>query len=267
MKIIRILLTILTAVLLSACNLQIINTIRLDGSNDLITEIGFTPEDKQMLSGLGSTTDDLCSNVQSESGQSAGTTFSKEERGNETWCTMQMSFTNLDELHKALEEGSGITVNRLEIVDGRLFYDLQVDLSADETNPGQTIPMTLKWQVSVPGRVISHNASQVDGKTLTWNLTPNQTAHIQVESSLSGGSFPKFPSWLMVIIPLLCLCCFGFIVVIVIVVFVIVRKRKTEPTVKMPSTDLPTVGTPVVEKVSGEPDSQNPEPGSGTPST
>jgi hypothetical protein len=265
-KIIRTILTILTAVLLSACNLQIKNTIRPDGSNDLRTEIGFTTEDKQMLSTFGSTTEDLCSSVQSESGLSADTTFSKEERGDETWCTMQMSFASLDELHKALEEGSGITVNRLEIVDGKLYYDLEVDMSTDEANLGQTFPMTLKWQVNVPGKVINHNANQVDGKTLTWNLAPNQNAQIQVESSLSGGKFPKFPAWPMVIFLLLCMCCFGIIVVIVIVLFVIMRRRKTEPTGEIPAADLPAVEPPVTEIVAGEPASKNPKPGSEIPS-
>lgn len=266
MKITRILLTTLIALLLSACNLQIKNTIRPDGSNDLTTEVGFTTEDKQMLGNLGTPTDDICSSVQSEFGQAAGATFSKEVRGNETWCTMQMSFANLDELHKALEEGSGITVNRLEIVNGRLYYDLEVDMSSDEANLGQTFPMTLKWLVGVPGKVISHNASQVDGKTLTWNLTPNQNTHIQIESSLSGSSFPKFPAWLIGVFLMLCLCCFGVILIIVIVVFVIMRRRKIAPSTEMPDVVTPAVETAVAETSAETPAPQNPEPKSEPPS-
>jgi len=224
MKFRRTLFSLLMCLVLSSCTMQVSSTIQPDGSNDLRIEMGFSATDKEMMGSMGSSTADVCSEMEMDSDLPAGTTFTSEERGDETWCIMTIHYGSLEELRTMLEEGDGITVNRLEILDGKFYYDLSVDMSTEQFSIGDTFPMALKWQVTVPGRVGENNADKVEDKTLTWELPVGEIANIQVESSLSGGGLPEWISWLVPV--LMCLCCFGFMVVAGVVIFVLVRRRK-----------------------------------------
>lgn len=230
MKICRTLIFLLMCLVLTSCTMQVSSTIRPDGSNDLRIEMGFSAADKEMMGSMGGSTANVCSEMEGESDLPAGTTFTSEERGDETWCIMTINYGSLEELQMMLEEGDGITVNRLEILDGKLYYDLSVDMSTEQFTDGDTFPMAMKWQVTVPGRVGENNADEVEGKTLTWELPVGEIANIQVESSLSGGGLPEWISWLVPV--LICLCCFGFVVVAAVVIFVLVRRRKGTNPVK-----------------------------------
>lgn len=229
MKIPRLLLFACAALLLSACTMQVNTAINPDGSGKIITEIGFTAQDKEMFAGFGQEMTDICASMQEDSDLPSTASIRQEERGDETWCIIDYAFNDLQELRQYLEEGDGITVNRLEFVGDTFYYDLLIDMSSEDSGFGSAFPITLNWQVTLPGKVGDNNADKVEGKTLTWNLPINQSVSVQAQSSVSGGlEFPSGNNMIWVIASLLgCLCCFAFLVIVAVVVFVLLRKRKS----------------------------------------
>ncbi len=94
-------------------------------------------------------------------------------------------FDNLDELRRLYEKQKGIRINQLEIADGAFYYDVDVDTSSQDSSFSTFSAIT--WTVVLPGMPSNHNAGQVDGNTLTWNLTPRSgTINLRAESPARG---------------------------------------------------------------------------------
>jgi hypothetical protein len=81
------------------------------------------------------------------------------------------------------------------------------------------VELNMYWQVVTPGRVIEHNADEVDGDVLTWNLDPSGTANLQVRSNVGGGGFN----------PLLIVVLVVALVVVVGAVFLLARRKPEVP--------------------------------------
>ncbi len=172
------------ALLLAACKFQATTILNPDGSGELRTEAGFTAEERQNLENQSSRKGpgDFCNT----SGRTPpDVTVTEEQRGDETWCVTTQKFDNPDELRKLYMEQKGIRVNRLEIANGTLYYDIDVDTASEDSGFANFTAIT--WKVTLPGTPASHNAGQVDGNTLTWNLAPRSgTINLRAESPARG---------------------------------------------------------------------------------
>ncbi len=222
------LLLVLASLALSACTIQISTAFNPDGSGEWRTEMGISDEEAQLLTGSGtaSSTEQFCNDMLTGGELPEGVTDSFEEREDGDWCVFTRPFANLEELRALYIENGGVIINRLEIVDGSLFYDVTMDMGSSEdfqsiSDMGVEINMT--WALTLPGTITSHNATSVDGNTLTWNLTPGQDTTIVAQSVVAGGG--GFPAWIWVVV-----CCLCLLVLAAggAVIFFLMRKRKQD---------------------------------------
>lgn len=168
---------ILAMLLLAGCHkLEITTQIESNGSGELKTGVGYSAEERASLEKQHNSSQDFCNTSMT----TENVTEAEEQRGDETWCVTTIQFATLDEL-RALYEQREITVNRLEIRDGKLYYDVSLGASPDD--PSSSIGTQFTWSVLLPGAPISHNADQVDGNTLVWTPAPQgQSVDFQAES-------------------------------------------------------------------------------------
>lgn len=178
----------------SACTVRVNTDINSDGSGEWRIEYGFTAEDKQqLLQEMDSSVEEFCQDEESLEGLPEGASYSLEERGDETWCIFTIPFSNLAELRQLYTQDSEgeFIVNRLEIVDGTLYYDLVLDMGTSDGTGGVDdagADYEFIWALTLPGAPTTHNADQVDGRTLTWDLTTReQMVPIQAQSRVGGG--------------------------------------------------------------------------------
>ena len=183
-KLRRMLFWMIGVLLLSACHqLQVTTQLQPDGSGELRTEVGFTAEERQNLEAQAQNPDpeNFCNQSQS----SPQAVVTQEQRGDETWCVTTQSFANLEELRQLYETRRGLRINRLEISQGTLFYDIDVDTSSETSDFSATANIT--WTVSLPNAPTYHNAMQADGNRLTWTLTRDSgLVNLRAESPAEG---------------------------------------------------------------------------------
>jgi|GEM_PF-739620 hypothetical protein len=225
---------VFAALLLSACKVNLITDIKSDGSGTYTQELGFT-KDEASMTGLssGEGSEEFCKSANSQSGGSElppGTTVRQETRNkDETWCIFETPFKSLDDL-KTVYATTDLQINSLEITDGKIIYDVSLDMSGE----GANIPMgDIYWIVTMPGKITDHNATEVNGKTLKWKLTMGQKVNMRAESSASGPNFDLGGDWFWYVLGggvFLCLCCF-LPLVIAGVVFFLMRRKKNSGTV------------------------------------
>jgi hypothetical protein len=219
---------IATALLLSACKVNLITDIKSDGSGAYTQELGFT-KDEASMAGLSSESSgkEFCTSANSQSGGSElppGTVVSQEERGDgEIWCIFKTPFTSLDDLRKVYAT-SDLQINQLSLVDGKVVYDVSIDMSGEGANAN--IPMgNLYWIVNMPGSITDHNATEVKGNTLKWKLTMGQKNNMRAESNASGFNLGGDTLWYVFGgVAFLCLCCFVPLVIAGVVFFLMRRK-------------------------------------------
>lgn len=209
---------VLLAFVLAGCSMEYDTTIRSDSSGQMILSIGFTADEMEMMSATTNSAS-FCQDMWADENTSfpPNTVIRQEQRGTETWCIAEMPFSDLQQL-RSIYVNQGVTVNRLEVVDNILYYDLSLDLS-DAGGLGSSIQFA--WRVTLPGRITSHNAQSVDGNTLIWNPRVGSLNRLQAESSVGMADWVW---WL--IGGLVCLC---LIVVIVgggIGLFFYLRNKK-----------------------------------------
>jgi hypothetical protein len=119
-------------------------------------------------------------------------TVTEEQRGEETWCITTTRFKNLEQLRNLYEQRKGIKINRLEISDGKLYYDIDLDTLSETSNFSAFTSIT--WSVVLPGAPIEHNADQTAENTLTWTpISRSGMISIRAESEVPQAKF-KFPS-------------------------------------------------------------------------
>ncbi len=194
---------IAAALILAACNVRVTTDIGESGSGQYGFEMGFTQDDQESLAALDYTPEQLCQEMQSEGGLPDGATITSEQRGDEMYCVMAQPFDDLAELKSLYTEGEGITVNTLELANGKFTYDIDVALETQDTSATGVVDM--EWEVTVPGTVGNHNADSVEGNTLRWKLTPGEGRNMHVESSigiLSGDTLYYIIGAICT-----CLCC------------------------------------------------------------
>jgi hypothetical protein len=209
------------SLLLAACNVNLATEVNADGSGQMRTEIGLTQADKDSLASMsGGEVTDWCTQITSSSELPQGMQFTQEERGDETWCIATMPFSSLEELRSLYADSSGISVDRLEMVGGRFYYDLTLDNSSSGAG---MFGINMTWQLQAPGTVGDNNADTVDGRTLTWHLTSGGSSRLQAESAVGGAISPTL---IAAIFGLGCLCLVGVVVIVVVVILLVRRSKK-----------------------------------------
>jgi hypothetical protein len=210
------------ALLLSACTVNFHTVINKDGSGDWITEMGFTKSDQESLQSFGyANIEAYCNEAAADLPDNA--TMTIEQRGEETYCVFTASFASLEELRQAYAETDGLTINRLEIVDGVLYYDIAMDMSSDSGDLDSALSTT--WMVTMPGTIQNHNAPQIEGNKLIWPLASGQVVSIQAQSKISGFALTgDTTTWITVALG--CLCCLIILIVVAVVVFLVVRNKR-----------------------------------------
>jgi len=218
-------LLVLTAIMISACTINLKTVINEDGSGLFTYEYSFTEEDISSLSSMGyNSIEDFCQDMASD--MPSNTVMSIEESDNDTYCILSAPFATFQELETNYESSDGVVVNRLEIVDNMLYYDISADTGTGELSDSG---VGTNWILVLPGNIQSHNADTQDGNELTWVLGVNTNLRMTAVSKLGGFSLPEgWETYLAIAIG--CLCCLIIIVVIAIVVVVVMRKRRPAPT-------------------------------------
>jgi hypothetical protein len=178
---------ILFVLLLAGCHkLEVTTRIEPTGSGELQTGVGFSAEERANMEKQNSNPLDFCNSSQTP----PNITVVEEQHGEETWCVTTTQFKNLDELRTLYGQREGITINRLEISDGKFYYDVDIDTLSEDSSFSALTEIT--WKVIFPGTPVSHNADQVNENTLTWTLTSKDgIINLRAESEAPRGfNFP-----------------------------------------------------------------------------
>ncbi|MFZ5879131.1 MAG: LppM family (lipo)protein [Chloroflexota bacterium] len=222
-KLLLIVLVAALALLLSACQINFITEINDNGSGKYIQEIGFQGDEASMA-GLETAGENFCADQNQET--PPGTSIRQETRNEtETWCIYETPFGSLDELKTLYGGGADTVVNDISMVNGKLTYDITLNLAGDSNAPAGA---EMLWIVTLPGRVVEHNSTSQEGNTLTWQLMTGQPNNIRAVSEngqssddmllyvLGGGAFLGF-------------CCVGLLVVGGGIFFLARRNKKAAP--------------------------------------
>jgi len=222
---------IAAALLLSACKVNFITDIKSDGSGNYTQEIGFQG-DEATVGGLSAADADFCAKEAKD--LPPNTTTRKETRNeNETWCIYETPFTSIDDL-KTIYGTTDTRINEISLVDGKLTYDISLDLSGDTGSSDAPITAEIYWSLTLPGRVVENNATEQNGNTLKWKLVPGTVNGIRAVSepgSLGGGAV------LWYVLgggAFLCLCCF-LPLLIAGAAFFFLRRKKSAAVVDEPA--------------------------------
>ena len=229
----------ITILLISACSFQFSTVIESDGSGEFSIEMEFTEDDfalmgavsgEELLDQAGGDSDALCGEMGSDLGDfPSGARVEYQEKDGGFVCKFFMPFSDLDELNQIYED-MDIDVNRLEIVDGNLEYDVAMDMAGSESDFDIGFGLIeIGWSLTVPGTVGDNNATNVDGRTLTWEMDGGGVQRFEAESSKAGSlSFLTDSSSLVWLLGfgLLCLC--GLVLVGGGVGFYFYNKKKKE---------------------------------------
>ncbi len=195
------------ALALSACSLELNTTIAADGSGTYGIEVGLTKTDQDMLTSLGSSADEFCEDMQTEGELPEGAAVTREQRGDDLYCVMVAPFSSLQQLRDLYADGDGITVNALELSNGRLVYDVDVDMSGSGQEVGD-FSLDMVWKLTVPGTLGEHNADEVEGNTLIWRLNQGESRNLRAASTVGGFSLDTFGGPAAILGALAaCLCC------------------------------------------------------------
>ncbi len=202
--------------LLTACKANVITEIKPDGSGSFAIEYGFTADE---ISTYGMVLDDqFCNTLAEDSDDMPSGTVSQETRGEETWCVFTSPFATLDDL-RVLYSDMEMTITDLRISDGKAYYDVSIDMSGDTGTMGM---MEMYWVVKMPGTISQHNATEVDGSTLRWDMSTGGILHATATSSTGGSS----TIWWVVGISLSCLCLLVLAIAAGVVIYLVSRKKK-----------------------------------------
>ena len=72
----------------------------------------------------------------------------------------------------------------------------------------------MKMSITMPGRIVSHNATQQVGNKLIWDLTEATVMDIRATSEVSGGGFLNILFWVLFILSILVLIFSAAVVVL-----------------------------------------------------
>lgn len=217
-------LLMVTALLLSACEVNFITDIKSDGSGIYIQEIGFQG-DEASLAGMSAGDEDFCAGQNEE--MPPNTTTRQETRNeDETWCIYETPFASINDL-VAIYGATDAQINDISLSDGILIYDITLDLSGDS---GAPMGADIYWIVTLPGTITETTATEQIDNTLTWKLRGGEVNEIRAVSEVGGLNLDLGGDVLLYILGggvFLCLCCLVPLVIGGVAFFLIRRKKQS----------------------------------------
>lgn len=221
----------LFALLLGACQANIVTHVETSGAGTLTIEIGLTPDEvAQLRSFGGDAAAGPCATMALEGAESGETpAFEEELRGQETWCVSTQTFEDASQLEALYRRLTGVSIRELVEREGIFVYDVAV-----ETQAPQGIPLapSITWVLELPGKIGDHNADRVNGQRLEWTLKPGESRRLMASSDLYPlpltGSLGDVPQWLLIAgAAAMCLCLPGVLLLVGLIVF-LKRGRQRE---------------------------------------
>ncbi len=173
------------ALALSACNFHFKTDISKDMSGTFAFIMDFTADDVETLTAMGSAPSDLCNELKADAAadeeSDAVVTYVENDDGSVA-CETRIPFADLDELSRVYQD-MDFTVNRLEVADKTLYYDVMVTMD-DENAMGGFV--NIIWDVTFPGKVVQHNGTSQQGNTVTWDFGDASSMRVTAESKVGG---------------------------------------------------------------------------------
>ncbi|MGB7540176.1 MAG: hypothetical protein WBM17_16670 [Anaerolineales bacterium] len=181
---------------------QFLTVVHEDGSAEFETILKFSKTGiDEALKDADYSEDELCAEATKEIESNFGT-FNQKSHGEEIWCTYSVAMDNLQGLRNHFEDEFAVDVRALEIKDGSFSLDLS--WSRFPCTTSDPAKFGCEWSVEAPGTVGDNNATQVNGRTLTWDLAASGTPmRFTAESGVGGFD----PTILILVIILTCGCC------------------------------------------------------------
>lgn len=222
--------TLLAALILSACTIDITTIVNPDGSGSLGMTYKLTVDDIKNLEGMGMIGDTICEQMSEGEEEFI---FVREEHGDEIWCIASRPIATLETM-KTEMDGEGFTVNTLEIMGNQFTFDANADMSQQEGAEGFDLAMLqISYSMTAPGKVTNHNGDSITGNTVTWKLPLGESKNLHLESKVGntrggldlGGTNGNNTGAIIALV-LTCCCCLIVIVIIVIVVVVLMRRKQ-----------------------------------------
>jgi hypothetical protein len=201
---------------LTSCTVSIAATVNPNGSGELKVIYKLSKDDQKTFTQNGmADASKLCEGLatMSEGISTSQGSIKQEKHGSETWCVMSQAFKSLEEMRTNLNT-QGFSINTLNIGNGRFNFDATMNTgnSSNELNMG--MPIGLTFELTLPGKAISHNADKVNRYTLIWELGLGQVKQMHAESGVEGRSV----NWMeMIQKPIVILACIGVIILVLIV--------------------------------------------------
>jgi hypothetical protein len=203
---------------LTGCTVSIVTTVNPNGSGELEIIYKLSEEDKKTFTQSGTMdAGKLCEGMatMSESVPGQGT-IKQEKHGSETWCVMGQAFGSLEEMRSKLDT-QGFTVNTASIDNGQFIFDATMNSGDSSSELNMGMPIGLTFELTLPGKVIRHNADKVKSYTLIWEMGLGQVKQIHAESGLEGRS----TNWMDIIQkPLVILPCIGFVILLLVILII-----------------------------------------------
>jgi len=192
---------VLLALLLSACQANIVTRLESSGAGTLTIEIGLAPDDlAQLRSPAGDPEASPCASLAvpgAEEGESPA--FEEQRRGQEIWCISTQAFDDGSQLDSLYRQMDGIRIHELVEREGIFVYDLDVDLQAPQ---GAAAVSSITWAVELPGTIGQHNADRLNGQRLEWTLQPGESRRLTASSDLYALPLPRglgaVPQWMLI---------------------------------------------------------------------
>lgn len=183
--------------------------INADGTGTIVAEVGFDEEAAGFF--LEGDTDPFEGNDLSDC---PGARTSEETRGDMTFYIIECDVDDLAELQDAALEGENSLLSDFQITVTDDLITVTGSASAEESL-GDDVegfdPATLEDSfsanllITMPGRILEHNADSQDGNTLKWAIpilggTLDVSASSDPKGSPAGGGGGGIPVWLIAVI-------------------------------------------------------------------
>lgn len=212
----------LFALLLGACQANIVTHVETSGAGTLTIEIGLTPDEVAQLRSLGSdSAAGPCAAMALEGAEAAESpAFEEQRRGQETWCVSTQAFDDGSQLESLYRQLDGTSIHELVEREGIFVYDIDIETQAPQGFP--PVP-TITWALELPGKIGENNADRVDGQRLEWTLQPGESRRLTASSDLYALPLPRglgaIPQWMLIGGAALCLGLSALLCVVGLIIF------------------------------------------------
>ena len=217
----------LVVLVATACKIEtnIGAVINKDGSGTIVAELGMDEEAKGFFLQEGQ--DPFEGQALSSE---PGARTREETRGDLTFYIIEVDVADVTNFQDQMVAGSDDLLSNFDITvtDDKVTVSATADATDTLGSQAEGFDPTVfqdsisaNVRITMPGRILSHNADSVEGNTLIWEIPVlGGSLDIQAESDPNGtpaGDSSGFPMWILAIVA---------VVVVAIVVYVVMQRRK-----------------------------------------